>query len=155
MNNSTAGLVAKFIHDAGTIAACEVRAHYNGASFGMIDAILQGALSLLHCESAQAILVTELEHLSENTRSALLNAIADVGGDSCDPAHCRETTRSVVSELIATVEARIPAEIAYALSRLDLVLTLGQVDDHQALVRCVTMREERRAAQEVPACAFN
>ncbi len=135
MSDSTARLLEQFILRTGAIAESELRASYKASSLDFIQSILQSSLTVLSSNDVQARLVSELEHLSESTLRDFLAAMSRTLAARDAPASLRETVRRILGALAEAVALRVPEPITHALSRLDLVLTLGQTDDHQALVR--------------------
>jgi hypothetical protein len=132
MDEVAAATLKQFILEAGGRAERALYAYYKAPSG--IDSILRAAMSVLSCEGAQAAVAAQLEHLSEPARSSLLAAMHRAVIECGEPAASPDAIRRILIELSAALESRVPGSVTHALSRLDLVISLGQTDDHQMLL---------------------
>jgi hypothetical protein len=133
MSEAAGATLKRFLLQTGARAERALDSHYQGSSAQSIQSILRRAMGVLATEDAQAALALELEHVSEIARTDLLACMGSIATESCESASSPEAARRIIIELAAIVGQRVPESITHALSRLDLVLSLGQTDEHQLL----------------------
>ena len=126
-----ADILEQLILRSGAWAERVLPVCYKTSSLSYIQSILQRALSVLSCENHRAVIAHEVARLGAGAQLALLADIRSASIELDAPHGNPDPARSVLIELAATVERS--GTIAHALSRLELVLSLGQTDEHQLM----------------------